>query len=177
MIAAYILLFAAAALFAVWLGAAKGHSLSLARTTPREILPVDLVAFRNLMDPSEEEYLRQSLSPAMFRAVQRRRLLAAVDYIACVKNNASALLTIGEAARLSSDPQVAVAGRQLVDEALQLRLYAFAVIAKFYVAVLLPGLKISPAAVADRYQNVAGIVGTLRRLQYPNRASRIPAAI
>jgi hypothetical protein len=177
MIAAYILLIAAAALFAVWLGAAKGRSLSLGRTTPREILPVDLAAFRNLMDPCEEEYLRQSLSPATFRAVQRRRLLAAVDYITCVKNNASALLTIGETARLSSDPQVAVAGQQLVDEALQLRLYAFAVMGKFYLAVLLPGLKISPAAVADRYQNVAGIVGTLRRLQYPNRSARIPAAI
>ena len=115
MIAAYILLIAAAALFAVWLGAAKGRSLSLGRTTPREILPVDLAAFRNLMDPCEEEYLRQSLSPATFRAVQRRRLLAAVDYITCVKNNASALLTIGETARLSSDPQVAVAGQQLVE--------------------------------------------------------------
>jgi hypothetical protein len=177
MITAYILLVVALAVLGFWIWAAKGRGLALRRKEAAEIHPVDLDAFRNLMDPSEEEYLRHRLSASEFRAVQRRRLLAAIEYITCVAKNASALLTVGEAARANADPQVALAGQQLVEAALQLRLYAIAVIAKFYMAILLPGLKISPASVADRYQNVAGILGTLRRLQYPNRAARIPAAI
>jgi len=177
MISAYILLVVAAAVVGFWIWAAKGRSLALRHSEPADIHPVDLEAFRNLIDPAEEEYLRHRLAPAKFRAVHRRRLLAAIEYINCVAKNASALLAVGEVARVNADPQVALAGQQLVDAALQLLLYAFAVIAKFYMAILLPGLKLSPTPVADRYQNVAGILGTLRRLQYPNRAARIPAAI
>jgi hypothetical protein len=177
MIAAYILLVVAVAVLGFWIWAAKGRSLALRRTTPPEIRPVDLEAFRNLMDTEEEKYLRERLPPAQFRAVQRKRLLAAIDYITCVAKNASALLAMGEAARASTDPEVAVAGQQLVEAALQLRMYALAVVAKFYLAIALPGLRISPAAVADRYQDVAGILGTLRRLQYPNRSVRLPAAL
>ena len=76
MIAAYILLVVAVAVLGFWIWAAKGRSLALRRTTPPEIRPVDLEAFRNLMDTEEEKYLRERLPPAQFRAVQRKRLVA-----------------------------------------------------------------------------------------------------
>src|SRR5438045_1172988 len=43
--------------------------------------PVDIDAFRNLMDPQEEDYLRANLVPCDFRVIQRERSRAAIDYI------------------------------------------------------------------------------------------------
>ena len=38
-----------------------------------QLRSVDLRAFRNLMDPEEEDYLRQHLPAAEFRRIQRER--------------------------------------------------------------------------------------------------------
>src|SRR5690349_21886050 len=57
--------------------------------------PVDLLAFRNLISPLEEQYLREHLARSEFRSVQRQRLLAAIAYLDCVSNNAAVLLRLG----------------------------------------------------------------------------------
>ncbi len=72
--------------------------------------PVDLEAFRNLVDASEEDFLRASLSRREFRAVQRERTRAAVEYIRNSAHNAACLLRLGEAASRSGDPRIAEAG-------------------------------------------------------------------
>src|SRR5438034_9438404 len=81
--------------------------------------PVDIDAFRNLIDPAEEDFLRQSLPAGEFRVIQRERLRAAVEYVSCAAHNAAVLVRLGEAARASSDPKIAQAGRQLLDSALR----------------------------------------------------------
>src|SRR5712691_12037124 len=50
---------------------------------------VDLEAFRNLVDPKEEEFLHDNLPPGEFRAIQRERLRAAIEYIRCAAQNAT----------------------------------------------------------------------------------------
>ncbi len=72
--------------------------------------PVDLEAFRNLVDAGEEDFLRASLSRREFRAVQRERTRAAVEYIRKSAHNAACLLRLGEAASRSGDPRIAEAG-------------------------------------------------------------------
>ena len=57
--------------------------------------PVDLEAFRNLVDAREEDFLRASLSRDEFRAVQRERTRAAVEYIRNSAHNAACLLRLG----------------------------------------------------------------------------------
>src|SRR5580704_8419291 len=74
--------------------------------------PVDIDAFRNLMDPEEEEFLRLNLPSGEFRAVQRERLQAAVDYVQSTAHNAAILLRLGEAAARSTDTTIANTGRQ-----------------------------------------------------------------
>src|SRR2546430_12950059 len=76
--------------------------------------PVDIDAFRNLIDPAEEEFLRENLPASEFRVIQRERLRAAVEYVSCAAHNAAILVRLGEAARVSPDPKIAEAGQQLL---------------------------------------------------------------
>jgi hypothetical protein len=127
---------------------------------------VDLEAFRNLIDPNEEDYLRRQLHPEDFRRIHRERLRAAADYILCAAHNAAVLLSLAEAARRSPDPAVAAMAEKLIENAIQLRLYAFQAIPKLYIAMFLPLQRLSPVRVADRYEQMTRQV-VLLGLQYP----------
>lgn len=142
-----------------------------------QLRTVDLDAFRNLVDPDEEDFLRRNLPPGEFRGIQRARFLAAVEYIRCTAHNATVLLRMAESARHNPDARIAAAGKELVDTALRLRLYAFQAIAKLYLGMVFPGTHLSPLSVIDKYQEVRGLVSQLGRLQYPSSAARVTAAL
>ena len=142
-----------------------------ARTPPRmdtliqSIEPVDLEAFRNLTEPSEEEFLRMALSPAAFRSLQRERLRAAIDYLAGVSHNAAILLQMGQVARRSEDPQVAEAGSRLTDDALRLRIYSMMAICKLGLRYAFPEGALQAGGVIDRYQHLTSAALRLGRMQ------------
>jgi hypothetical protein len=163
----------------LWL--AKGAAPRLASSDIAEhdsnngLRTVDIQAFRNLIDPAEEAFLRLNLPRADFRLVQRERMWAAVEYVSCVAYNAAILMRVGESARTHQDLQVAEAGRKLVDDAISLRLYAFHAMARLYLAVALPGVVLCPLGVAERYEKTTRLVVRLRSLEYPVR--RVVAAL
>jgi hypothetical protein len=93
-------------LFLIRLAKGHGFGASAIQNAKANIRPVDIRAFRNLVDPSQEEYLRSHLPPEDFKVVHRERLRAAAQYISCAAHNAAILVKMGEAARRSSDPAV-----------------------------------------------------------------------
>jgi hypothetical protein len=139
--------------------------------------PVDIDAFRNLIDPAEEDFLRENLPPSEFRTIQRERLRAALEYVSCAAHNAAILVRLGEAARLSLDPKIAEAGQQLLDTALRLRLYALLATIRLYLGIALPGAHLSAGGLVDNYQHLSSLAGQLVFMQYPARASRLPAIL
>ena len=150
---------------------AKGHAASsevLENPTER-IRAVDVDAFRNLVDPDEEEYLRTNLPPAEFRRIQRERLKAAVEYVSCAAQNAAILLRLADAGRHSSDPATAEAAEKLVDNAIRLRIYASLSVPRLYLGMILPGAHISPVRIAESYELMTRLVVLLGCLQYPTR--------
>ncbi len=158
-------------------GLARRRSSELAETGQLAIRlqPVDVDAFRNLVDPSEEQFLRAHLPPDVFRRIQRERLRAAIAYVSCAARNAHILVRVGEAARFSSDPAIAAAGEKLVNSAIQLRLYALRTVAKLYAGILLPGAQFSGAGVAENYERLTGLARSLGRLEYQTKsASTLP---
>ena len=165
-----LIVFALFAIMAI-VAATRGGSESVTTVAELEgkLRPVDVIAFRNLVDSDEEQFLRENLPSAAFRSVQRERMRAAVEYVHCVAHNASVLLRLGEAARLSADPEIAQAGRDLVESALRIRIYALSAGLKLRVGMLMPGLHISPAAVSTSYENLTGVVSRLGRLQHRSR--------
>lgn len=152
-----------------------GRSMTprLRETSGQQLRSVDVEAFRNLIDPEEEEFLRTSLPRDDFRKIQRERLRAAIEYISTAAQNAALLLRMGEAARRSADPATAAAAEKLIDHAIQLRLYAFRALPRLYVAMILPGTSLPPARVAESYEQMTRQVILLG---LRSRTGEMPAA-
>ncbi len=138
---------------------------------------IDIAAFRNLISSAEEEYLRRNLPAAEFKHIQRERMRAAVAYIQYALRNAAILLRLGETAQRSPDPQLAAAGRKLMDTAIRLRLYAFFALLKLYLNIAFPRLQLSPLAVADRYERLTEAMAGFTRLQQPGLVTRISLSL
>jgi len=140
-----------------------------------KIEPLDIEAFRNLVDPREDEYLRRRLPPSEFRRVQRERLRAAATYIRAAGNNAGVLVTIGQAALASNDAATVEAAHQLVDNALLLRRNATIAMLRIYVALVWPHASPAAAALLHGYEQMSGRAMLLGRLQNPAVPVRISA--
>jgi len=160
-----------ALVFFVLRGFGAMHSGSGISELAQQIEPVDLEAFGNLTEPSEEEFLRKTLSPGQFRALQRQRLLAAIDYLGGVSRNAAILLQLGQLARRSQESQIAEAGRKLTDDALRMRMYSMMAMCKLAVRYVFPDTSLDHGAVIDRYQQLTTAAMQLGRMQAPDKGT------
>lgn len=139
--------------------------------------PVDMVAFQNLLDRAETQFLRQSLPPMEFRLVQRERTLAAIEYVRCIAHNAGVLIQIGQFARENPDPQLSEAARIMVERAAHVRLIAAMVLIKLYVNSALPMLPFNPEDIFRDYRHLTESAVLFTRLQRPAFAGRVSAML
>ena len=179
MITTIFLVLCAVVLILVLLRAARGQSKQIVAVQKLEgrTTPVDIDAFRNLVDPDEEKFLRANLPRREFNRIQRERMRAAVEYVLLTARNAAVLLRLGEAARHNPDLRVAEAGRQMMERAIRLRIYAFVTLLKLYAMIAFPGANISLLSVIDRYQRLTDTAARIIRLQHPGMATRISSAL
>ncbi len=147
--------------------------LSSGSALARTIEPIDIEAFRNLVNPSENSYLRRRLPAAEFRRVQRERLRAAAAYIRVAGSNAAVLIAIGQAALSTSDAATAEAARQLVDNALLLRRNSTLALLRIYVALAWPQSALAAMPIVHGYEQLSGSAMLLGRLQNPAVPVRI----
>src|SRR5437868_4676551 len=77
------------------------------------IRSIDMEAFRNLVDPEEEQFLRDHLPPIEFRAIRRERARAALAYVRSAGHAAVVFAKAGQVAQRSSDPVIAESGMQI----------------------------------------------------------------
>jgi hypothetical protein len=141
------------------------------------IRPIDVEAFRNLINPAEDDYLRRRLPPGQFRRVRRERLLAMAAYVGVAANNAAVLVRVGQTALAGGDPRVAEAAHKLVNDALLLRRNATVALARIYLALAWPNSGLATVRVADRYEQLSGAAMLLGRLQNPAVPVRLFAQI
>jgi hypothetical protein len=174
---AIVLVIAAVVALGVILSVAVSRSLQTRASTSlaASIRPIDIEAFRNLINSAEDDYLRRRLPPAQFRMVRRERLRAMAAYVHVAANNASVLVRMGEAALASDDARIAVAAHQLVNDALLLRRNATVALARIYLALAWPYSGFAAVRVVDRYERLSGAAMLLGRLQNPAAPIRLSA--
>jgi hypothetical protein len=166
-VAIFAVIAAVAIALVVLVRGAPGDVRMISDLTGRAI-PVDLKAFKNLVDPAETAWLAARLPGPEFRRVQRCRIRAILAYATLTGRNAALLLRLGELARGSQDPRVAEAGRQMASVALSVRLYVIVATPRLAMAYVWPsrrGLLESP--LIDRYAQLANDLQSLCRLQPP----------
>lgn len=140
-----------------------------------QIRPIDVEAFRNLVDPAEDHYLRRRLPVAQFRIVRRERLRAMAAYIQIASRNAAVLVRMGQAALASGDPRAVEPARRLVDNALLLRRNAAFALLKIYIALAWPNSGLAAVHVLHGYEQLNGTAMLLGRLVNPTAPVRISA--
>ena len=176
-LAIVIVIFAAVALAIIlWVAVSRGLQTSgRSRLNSGAIRPIDIEAFRNLIDSAEDGYLRPICRPAEFRAVRRKRLRAMAAYVHVAESNAVVLIRVGEAALASGDEKVAGAAQQLVNDALLLRRNTTLALARIYLALAWPNSGFAAARVIERYEQLSGAAMLLGRLQNPVVPVRLSA--
>jgi len=174
---AIILVIAAALALVFILSITLSRSLQISRSTglAAQIQPVDIEAFRNLVDPVEDDYLRRRLPAAEFRLVRRERLRAMAAYVSIASTNAAVLVRMGQSALTARDAQTAEAARQLVNSALLLRRNAAFVLFRIYVALAWPNSGLAIVSILRGYEQLNGTAMLLGRLQNPAAPVRISA--
>jgi hypothetical protein len=90
----------------------------------RAIRSLDIEAFRNLVDPEEEAFLRAHLPAREFRRIRRERAQAALAYVKALSHASLQFARFGDVAQRSSDPAIAASGKQIANSAIYLRLRA-----------------------------------------------------
>jgi hypothetical protein len=174
---AIIIVVAAVLALATILSVAVTQSLQARRSTnlALAIRPIDIDAFRNLINPVEDEYLRRRLLPSQFRMVRRERLRAMAAYVEAAARNATVLVRVGEKALATGDARIAEAAQQLVNDALLLRRNTTVALARIYLALAWPNSEFAAVRVVDRYERLSGAAMLLGRLQNPAVPVRLSA--
>jgi hypothetical protein len=172
---AIVIVIAAALALGIILRLAVTQTLQVKRNASLDgtIRPIDIEAFRNLINPAEDDYLRRRLPPAQFRTVRRVRLRAMAAYVQAAGRNAAVLVSVGEAAMASGDPRFAAAAHQLVNDALLLRRNATVALMRIYLALAWPYSEFAAVRVVDRYEQLSGAAMLLGRLRNPAAAVRL----
>lgn len=179
-LAIFLVVSAAVALLLI-LRVALNRNLQIsAKGNPAGIQPIDIVAFRNLIDPAEGDYLQRRLPASEFRVIQRERLRATACYVQTAGRNAVELIRLGQNALAANDTRTAEAARELVDNALLLRRNTTFALFRIYVAMAWPhtgrtGAPLLQSPVLQDYERLNGTAMLLGRLQNPVVPLRIAA--
>ena len=178
MMIAILLVIAAALALVFILSITVSRSLQISSNSglAGRIQPIDVEAFRNLVDPAEDDYLRRRLPAAEFRVVQRKRLRATAAYVQVAGRNAAVLVRIGQAA-MTGDAQTAEAALRLVDSALLLRRNAAFALLRIYTAMAWPNSGLAAVHVLHGYEQLNGAAMLLGRLQNPAAPVHISAML
>jgi hypothetical protein len=104
----------------------------------KQLKPVDLQCFENLVDPAQDLFLRRHLNAQAFRKVQRARRIAAVEYLWRLARNAGLLIRAGEYARTADNPELAAAARALAATAAMTRMLALLSILRLSAGIAFP---------------------------------------
>lgn len=138
-----------------------------------QIQPIDVDAFRNLVDRAEDDYLHRRLPPGQFRMVRRARLRATAAYVQAAGRNAAVLVRIGQAALATGDARTLEAAQKLVNDALLLRRNAAFALLRIYAALAWPDSGLAAAPFLDAYQQLSASAMLLGRLQNPAAPVRL----
>ncbi len=143
----------------VYLATRRGRARADASQALTEIRSLDIDAFRNLIDPAEEEFLRSKLSPRAFRKIQRERAQAALAYVRALSHASLQFARLGGAAQKSPDPAIAASGRQLANNATYLRFRALQATVSLTVSPAFPYLGRLPLrSLLDQYDRATRLL-------------------
>src|SRR5215467_15774953 len=117
----FVLLALVAALVFIYLAARRVKDSHDPEAGLAAIRALDFEAFRNLVDPDEEAFLRERLSASNFRRAKRLRAQAALAYVRSLSQASVQIARLGDVAQRNPDPALAASGMKIANTATHLR--------------------------------------------------------
>jgi hypothetical protein len=153
------------AIFAA-LATRRARNLPDANQAFTAIQSLDIEAFRNLVDPEEEAFLRASLPTQAFRRIKRERARAALAYMKVLSSASLQVARFGDAAQRSPDQAIAASGRQIANSATYLRLRALDASMRLTWSATFPALHPRPLrSLLEQYDHAAYLLQSHNGLQ------------
>lgn len=134
------------------------------RSSPRRLRQIDLPAFRNLLSPGDDEFLRSSLSPVHYRQVRRARLRAVQEYLVWIVEDCVVLIHMLQS-HAQIEPSITWETASLIRSASKIRLISFVLWVLLWGEYFFAGLKIQPLRLLKLYEEFRTSAGACLRLQ------------
>jgi hypothetical protein len=145
----------------------KPLSLNHARSL---MASLDIDAFRNLVDPKEEIFLRSSLPAKEFLKIKRERAWAALAYTRSLSCIALHFSRFGNAARRADDAGLAELGKQMARDAAELRILALATMGRLLFIATFPSLSLpNPHSLIEQHLRSTGLLARYSILENARR--------
>lgn len=107
----------------------------------KQLLPISLPAFLNLVDPAQKRFLRHHLLPVEYRKLSRQRTQIALRYTRRISHNTALFTRWADSARVNApDPATAAAAAEMAALGVRTRFYVLAVLLLLYVEYIYPDL-------------------------------------
>lgn len=146
------------------------------RSNQATVRPLDVAAFRTLMDRDDELFLREKLSRDAFLKLKRERIRVSLKYVGRIASNASAVMHSSDAGRLHPDPEISQAAVQIAELATQIRIQCLVAFTKLSVEFAFPSLQLTPATLAPKYQSLRAKAARLGSLQPQQNAPALASS-
>lgn len=116
--------------------------------------PLDLSAFRTLIDRDDETFLRLKLSRNEFFHQKRHRIRVTWKYVRRIADNSA--VAMRKTSLWRQDPNVSVAETvaEIADLAAQIRVQCLVAFAKLAVEFAFPAIQLTPATLAPKYESL-----------------------
>lgn len=138
---------------------------------------VDIAAFLNLIDPSEDAFLRTELSRGAYTQVRRMRIRAMLAYLAQACANARLLLAYAQHGMSSSNGETAAVARGLATSAFKFQLLAIAARSRLCVLWLFPSGDWVLGDVMEAYEQLRFKLQRIVALDAPAASARVAAGL
>ena len=157
----------------IWRG--NAHRMNDASDLEGRTKPVDLIAFRNLMDPAQAQLLSGLLPVCEYRRLKRLRNGVAIGYVAAVYENSATLIRLGEFLQRQSD--TSDEGAKIVELALKNRLAAALLLMKLAAGWLYPAGEFSTDVLTSSYSQLKESVNGILRRTRPLKSGHLLARL
>ena len=120
-----------------------------------QIREIDVESFRRLINPAEQEFLRNHLPLLEFRRIHYERTLAAAEYVWAAARNARIMMRLAEAAEQDATAAVVATAERLKQNASIMCLYALKTIPRLLVNALVPRENQECQVIASSYAAIS----------------------
>lgn len=148
-----IVALAALGLVVVVQSARRGLPVRTLADASAQTQPVDMEAFLNLLDQSQQDYVRSRLSKREYAWFQRERSRVLIEYVQRISHNAAVWIGLAHQLRVAeSDPELQRQNADVLALAIRTRSYAMLAVALLRVSAHAPWLGTSLKQLAGGYQ-------------------------